>query len=98
VKKIIHFFVIVTLFSSLTLMYAQETLEATLEVAAVSYDVAVPEVDTMKDDGLLLNPENSNPLHSSACTGFEYIMFGILGLLIIMIISFRIRRNTLKLF
>ncbi|MEM6722307.1 MAG: hypothetical protein AAF611_23470 [Bacteroidota bacterium] len=105
-KKIIHFFVIVIIFSSLPLLYAQDTLDTPMEVAEVSYEMTPAEVDFADEGGIALdeedtiplNTQNSNNQHSPACTGFEYMMFAILGLLIILIISFRIRKNTLKLF
>ena len=98
VKRILHFLVIVSIFSALPLLYAQETLETTLQVAEVSYDVAVPEADIVPESGISLNSTNPTEVHKGACSSFEYVIFAILAIIIGIMVSYRIRNNTLKLF
>ncbi|WP_298510907.1 hypothetical protein [uncultured Kordia sp.] len=99
-KRIIRFFVIVTIFSSLSLLYAQEPLETSMDIAEVSYSaMPFPEVETMMNNGGALSANASAiklPIESS--TNFCGVIAAILCVFIAVIISFRIRRNTLKLF
>ncbi|MCH2194783.1 hypothetical protein [Kordia sp.] len=99
-KRIIHFISIVIIFSSLSLMYAQEPLETSVDVVEVSSNsMPFPEIETMTTNGsTLANTGNSIKLQVESSTSFVCVIAAILAICIIIIISFRIRKNTLKLF
>ena len=99
VKKIIYFFIIVTLFSSLPILYAQETLEPSIELAEVSFEFAAYKAEPIVESSTPLFTETTHESnHIECCPVFVYSIFGIITLIIVAMVSFRIRRNTLKLF
>ncbi|MEM6684845.1 MAG: hypothetical protein AAF617_03530, partial [Bacteroidota bacterium] len=80
------------------LVYGQEILETTIEVAEVTYGSALPEIEVVETTGIPLNTETHENNHIKCCPVFVYSIFAILTLIIVAMVSFRIRKNTLKLF
>lgn len=99
-KKFIPCIIISYLFSSLQFVHSQENIQNTPEIAEVSYDplFIFPEPSTMLDNGIAFNTASTIQLQAETSINFVYVIATILCLLIIFIISFRIRKNTLKLF
>jgi hypothetical protein len=88
----------VGIFSALPLLYAQDTLEAGLEIADASYEIAVPEATIVDESGISLDTVTTTELPTETSAIFVYVILAILCTIIGIIISFRIRNNTLKLF
>ena len=99
-KKIIPCIIISCLFSSLQFVHSQENIQNTPEIAEVSYNAIFPfpEPSTLLDNGIAFNTASTIQLQAETSTNFVYGIAAILCLVIVIIVSFRIRKNTLKLF